>query len=90
MKAKIPKNLMTPKHQFATPFKENMPQSVRISSGKKKTIGAKRNTLDIMAAHDLEKEMAKKPKKDKWDLPELAIYKMENILRLQKSKLWAD
>jgi hypothetical protein len=39
-----------------------MPQSVRISSGKKKTIGAKRNTLDIMAAHDLEVEMSKKPK----------------------------
>jgi hypothetical protein len=65
-----------------------MPQSVRISSGKKsRNIGAKRNTLDIMAAHDLEVEMAKKPKKDKWDLPELAIYKMDNILRLQKNKL---
>ena len=44
----------------------------------------KRNTLDIISTHELELEMASKPKKDKWDLPELAIYKQENILKMQK------
>ena len=82
--------MMTPKQDWATPFKENMPQSVKVGSGQKRSIKAKRNTLDIMAAHDLELEMAKKPKQDKYDLPELAIYKMSNILKFQKEKLLSN